>query len=105
MKGESYSGIGFNFQVQDLYATEGQGVIQDRTREHLAASDRTVVACRKILLKAIHDVQQGLEAPYVIRDSTLNRFPQIFAYRTVAPVPAELDWKQYFKTLQGEVAR
>jgi hypothetical protein len=57
MKGDSYSGIGFNFQVQDLCVTEGMGPIGDRTLEHLTSMDRSVVLSRKVLLMAIRDLQ------------------------------------------------
>ena len=66
MRTSCYSGIGYNFQMQDLCITEGIGAIQDRTQEHLAPSDAPIVAARKLMLKAIDDVQAGLaEDPLV----------------------------------------
>jgi phthalate 4,5-dioxygenase oxygenase subunit len=100
MKKESYTGIGFNFQIQDLYATEGQGTIQDRTKEHLTPMDIAIVVARKLLAKAIRDLQQGKEPPNVIRDPKMNRFP-IIAFKGV--LPHEKDWKERVKELEEEI--
>ncbi len=43
MQKDSYSGIGTNFQVQDLCVTEGMGPIMDRSKEHLTSMDVPVV--------------------------------------------------------------
>ena len=101
MKEKSYSGIGFVFPAQDLCVTEGPGSIQDRTREHLVSSDLPLVVARKVQLKAIQDVQEGREAPYVVRDPRLNRFPYVFAFEGVAP--GSTHWKEYLKQLDAEV--
>ena len=47
--------------------TEGAGLIQDRTQEHLGYTDRGIVAMRKMILQAISDVQTGKDPPGVIR--------------------------------------
>jgi hypothetical protein len=101
MKEETYSGIGFVFPAQDLCVTEGPGPIQDRTPEHLVSSDLPLVVARKIQLKAIRDVQEGRDPPYVIRDPGLNRFPHVFAFEGVAP--GSTHWKEYVKKLDSEV--
>jgi phthalate 4,5-dioxygenase len=54
-----------DINVHDQWAVEGMGAIQDRTREHLGTSDRVIVANRRLLLKAIADVQAGGVAPGV----------------------------------------
>jgi len=41
------------------------GPIQDRTQEHLGTSDVLIMANRRVLLKAIEDVQNGASAPGV----------------------------------------
>ncbi len=43
----------------DQWACESMGAIQDRTREHLGTSDRAIMANRRLLVKAIEDVQAG----------------------------------------------
>ncbi len=100
MKSECYSGIGYNFQIHDLCVTEGMGAIQDRTLEHLVSSDRGIVAQRKVLLKAIQDVQEGRDPAHVIRDPELNRFPHMVVYSAV--VPTSTTWKDYCEQLIAE---
>ena len=59
MKTKSYAGMGRKYYDHDKFATESQGTIADRTREHLGLTDRGVVAMRKQLLQAIEDVEAG----------------------------------------------
>ncbi len=59
MATKSYAGMGRKYYDHDKFATESQGVIADRTQEHLGLTDRGVVAMRKQLLKAIEDVEAG----------------------------------------------
>jgi hypothetical protein len=92
MAGDSYTGIGYNFQIQDVYATEGMGVIQDRSKEHLTTMDRSVVAARKIMFKAIRDLQEGREPANVVRDPSRNFF---LLDASDDPVPAGQSWKDY----------
>jgi 5,5'-dehydrodivanillate O-demethylase len=54
--------------AQDHMAWETQGPIADRTREHLATSDRGIVLLRRMLKENIERVQQGLDPMGVIRD-------------------------------------
>jgi phthalate 4,5-dioxygenase len=92
MARDSYTGIGYNFQIQDVYATEGMGVIQDRSKEHLTTMDRSVVAARKIMFKAIRDLQEGREPANVVRDPSRNFF---LLDASDDPVPAQQTWKEY----------
>ncbi len=100
MKQECYSGIGYNFQIHDLCVTEGMGAIQDRTQEHLATTDRGIVAQRKVLLKAIQDVKEGRDPDHVIRDPKKNHFPHMVVYSAV--VPTTTSWKDYCAQLIAE---
>jgi|SRR5690606_8012495 len=56
---KTYTGMGTDINVHDQWAVESQGPIQDRTREHLAASDRCIVTYRRMLVKAIESVLAG----------------------------------------------
>jgi phthalate 4,5-dioxygenase len=58
----TYLGMGLDINVQDQWACESQGPIQDRTREHLGASDRAIIAYRKLLSAQIDKAEQG-DAP------------------------------------------
>ena len=94
MRKESYSGIGTNFQVQDLCVTEGMGPIADRSKEHLTSMDDPVIVARKLLFKAMRDLQEGREQANVVRDPKRNRF-LIDASDDL--VPASQPWKEYVK--------
>ncbi len=94
MRAESYSGIGTNFQVQDLCVTEGMGTIQDRTQEHLTSMDVPVIMARKLLFKAIRDLQEGREPANVVRDAKRNHF---LIDASDDPVPVSQPWKEYMK--------
>lgn len=57
---------------QDFVAWMGQGVIADRTREHLAASDRGVVMMRRRFLRDLKAVANGDDPSGLIRDPQRN---------------------------------
>jgi len=100
MKDQSYSGMGLNFQVQDLCVTEGMGYVQDRTNEHLTSQDMAIVAARKVLFKAIRDLQEGREPANVIRDRKLNYF---LIDSCSDLVPQSQPWKEYVKELESRI--
>lgn len=100
MKTKTFTGMGLNFQAHDAFATESQGVIQDRTAEHLVSSDKAIIAARKLLLTGIEDVKQGREPRHRIRDPKANRFPHLMVISEV--VPGSIDWKDYAKKLVEE---
>jgi phthalate 4,5-dioxygenase oxygenase subunit len=97
MTTKSFTGMGFNFQAHDAFATESQGPIQDRTQEHPVSSDKAIIAARKLLLNGIKDVQEGRDPQHVIRDPRLNRFPHLLVISEI--VPRSTDWKEYAKRL------
>lgn len=55
----TYTGMGQDINVHDQWAVESQGHIQDRTREHLASSDKAIVAFRRMLLAEITKAEAG----------------------------------------------
>ena len=93
MKTKTFTGMGYNFQAHDAFATESQGAIQDRTAEHLVSSDKAIVAARKLLLNAINDVKQGRDPQHVVRDPASNRFSHLQVFSEV--IDASVDWKQH----------
>lgn len=101
MKTETFSGMGLFFPGHDLFATESQGPIQDRTQEHPVSSDKPIVAARKLLLKAVRDVQEGREPLHVIRDPKCNRFPHLVVLSQV--VPSSADWREYAKKVEAGI--
>jgi phthalate 4,5-dioxygenase len=79
----TFTGI-FGVNDQDRAVQEGMGPIYDRSQEHLGTSDVAIVACRQRLLKAVRDLQQGIE-PYAVRH------PGVYAVRpldAVCPIDA-----------------
>jgi phthalate 4,5-dioxygenase len=100
MKTKTYAGMGSGFQAHDAFATASQGAIQDRTDEHLVSSDKAIVAARKLLEKAIRDLQEGREPPHVIREPSQNRFPHLLVISDM--IPDTGDWKEYTRKLEAE---
>lgn len=65
-RSRTYLGMGEDdINVHDQWAVEGMGPIQDRTREHLASTDKVIAAHRRLLLEAIDAVEAGGVAPGV----------------------------------------
>jgi phthalate 4,5-dioxygenase len=56
----NYTGI-LGIQEQDKAMTESMGSIVNRSQEHLGTSDVAIIAARRRLLRAVRDLQQGLE--------------------------------------------
>jgi phenylpropionate dioxygenase-like ring-hydroxylating dioxygenase large terminal subunit len=100
MSTECYTGIGIDFVIHDLWATESQGPIQDRAHEHLGGMDRAIVVARQVLRKAILDLQEGQEPANVVRDPERNRF-RIIARNGV--FPEAKSWKTVAAELETEV--
>lgn len=100
MENKTYAGMGAGFQAHDAFATTSQGAIQDRTGEHLVSSDKAIVAARKVMEKAIDDVQEGKDPPHVARSASGNRFPHLLVVSDM--IPPGSDWKAYTKKLEAE---
>jgi phenylpropionate dioxygenase-like ring-hydroxylating dioxygenase large terminal subunit len=100
MNTHTYAGMGSGFQAHDAFATTSQGPVQDRSAEHLVSSDKAIVAARKLLEKAIKDVQAGREPPHVIRTPEENRLPHLLVVSDM--ISDDSDWKEYTKTLETE---
>jgi phenylpropionate dioxygenase-like ring-hydroxylating dioxygenase large terminal subunit len=101
MKTQSFTGMGFNFQAHDAFATESQGAIQDRTGENLVSSDKAIIAARKLILKAIKDVQENRRPQHVLTDAGANRFPHLMVISEL--IDASVDCKAYVKKLAEKV--
>ncbi len=95
MKTKTFLGLGYGFQAHDALATEGAGPIQDRTQEHLGYTDRVIVAARKLLQRAMKDVEEGRDPPHVIRDPAANEPPEIVVRTDV--IPTDVPWLNYWR--------
>ena len=100
MKSKTYAGMGSGFQAHDAFATASQGAVQDRSEEHLVSSDKVIVAARKMIERAIKDVQAGKEPSHIVRNSAENRFPHFLVISDM--MPDGHNWKEYTKALESE---
>ena len=50
----------------------GQGPLSDRTKEHLATSDKGVILYHNLLLENVAKVEQGEDPMFTIRDEAEN---------------------------------
>ena len=83
--GRHYSGVK-GLAMQDASIQESQGIIADRTKEHLVTTDRAIVAARQLLLKAGSEVQKGGKAPGLSPEAQLVRSASF-----VIPADAEFE--------------
>lgn len=84
---------------QDFIAWLGQGVIADRSQEHLGESDRGVILIRKRFLDDLEAIEAGKDPMALIRDPAANRrvhLPIIERQPAQAPTP--------FRFLAGQPA-
>jgi len=85
-----YSGIeGIN--TQDHAIQESMGPIVDRSQEHLGASDKAIIAMRRMLLQAARSIGQGVDPP-----GTGSEYYRLRAIDKV--LPAGTEWQQELKS-------
>jgi len=93
-----YSGIeAVNPAEQDGCATETMGPIFDRSKEHLAYSDKTIIVLRKMLLSALGELAKGKEPPHVIRQERDRDFLRLRSVKGI--LPAGADWRKIMEGL------
>jgi phthalate 4,5-dioxygenase oxygenase subunit len=85
---DEYSGI-TGIAAQDIAVIQSQGVVADRTAEHLGASDACIAYIRRYMLKMADRVQEGLEPA---RPPTERGFEALESYAVV--VPKGTDWHE-----------
>ncbi len=83
----TYAGVGFDFNVHDTMILEGQGAVQDRTRENLAYTDMAIIAARKMLAEAMED---GAVLPMTGPDGAARRFDDLVS---IDAVTGSEDWR------------
>jgi phenylpropionate dioxygenase-like ring-hydroxylating dioxygenase large terminal subunit len=98
----TYTGMGEDINVHDQWAVESQGAIQDRTREHLASSDKAIAANRRLLLRAMAAVEEG-GRPALLQDAeTTPRLTGPGTIDVMAPSAAwEAHWRQAVERRRG----
>ena len=100
MQTQTYTGMGSGFQTHDAFATGSQGAVQDRTQEHVVSSDIAIVAARKLMEKAIRDIQEGREPPHVIRTAEQNNLSHVLVISDL--LSGVSDWKVYTQTVEKD---
>jgi len=69
---------------QDFLAWTGQGIIADRTKEHLGQSDRGILMLRKRFFEELNGLAEGKEPKAIIRDSVINECVSLpIAHRSI----------------------
>ena len=74
------------------------GALYDRSREHLGASDKGVIAVRRFMLDAVKAFQKGKTPPGIATDPELNDFRH--AESTQAVIDGR-DWHAFWPHLVG----
>jgi len=95
-KRSTFTGMGNDINVHDQWAIESMGAIQDRTREHLGTTDKAILANRRLLLRAIAQVEAG-EAPLMHLDRA--RAATIRGPVTCDAIGPTTGWETYWKEL------
>ncbi|HME61164.1 MAG TPA: hypothetical protein VKH62_07920, partial [Candidatus Binatia bacterium] len=67
------------------------------TKEHLGYSDKTIIALRKMLLKAVNDLAEGKDPPHIIRESNNADFSRLRSVKGV--LRAGRDWREIMEGL------
>ncbi|MCR4471729.1 aromatic ring-hydroxylating dioxygenase subunit alpha [Burkholderia sp. SCN-KJ] len=93
-KTETYTGMGFDINVHDQWAVESQGVIQDRTREHLGTTDKGIIAYRRLLVEAIEKHQAGEKTLMIIDEEQAARLTGPASIDGIGPADR---WDEYWK--------
>jgi nitrite reductase/ring-hydroxylating ferredoxin subunit len=89
----TYTGMGLDINVHDQWAVESMGRIQDRTREHLGASDKAISLYRRVLREQLDRVEAG-EAPIMVLDERAARAIQGPA--TMDGIGPACGWETYW---------
>ena len=95
----TYTGMGMDINVHDQWAVESLGRIQDRTIEHLGASDKAITAYRKKLIKAIEANGNGAALPLVLDEKAAPAYRGPVAIDTIGPAKA---WNEVWKDHEVE---
>ena len=92
----TFLGMGFNFYDHDRFAVESQGDISDRTREHLGASDRAVIAMRRLMFRTIEDLQDG-EVPTLSASNGVDPVADLVVVSQKVPAATENKavWREF----------
>ncbi|WP_424813062.1 Rieske 2Fe-2S domain-containing protein [Roseococcus sp. YIM B11640] len=89
----TYTGMGDDINTHDQWAVESQGAIQDRTREHLASSDKAIAAHRRLLLRGMAAIEEGRRPPLMQDAATA----QLTGPSTIDGMAPTARWEQHWR--------
>ena len=98
-KSETYTGMGDDINVHDQWAVESQGPIADRTKEHLARSDIGITTYRRMLRKAIANVDEGIPPLLVVGEEAARHIRGPAAVDTIGPPDK---WQSHWRKVDEE---
>ena len=90
----TYAGVGYDFNIHDTMILEGQGAIQDRSRENLAYTDMAIIAARKMLTEALDGA-----IPLPMTEPAEARLDHLVSIDAIAPAGA---WRRAWVAKQIE---
>jgi nitrite reductase/ring-hydroxylating ferredoxin subunit len=91
----TYTGMGHDINVHDQWAVESQGQIQDRTKEHLASSDKAIAAYRRLLLRAIAAEEEARPSMMVLDEQAAARLTGPGTIDGMAPAESwDAHWRE-----------
>jgi len=92
---KTFTGMGFDINVHDQWACESLGPIANRTREHLATSDKAVIAYRRLLLRSIEQMEKGETPPMVLDRAAASAMTGPACMDAIAPADGlEAYWRE-----------
>ena len=91
------TGMGGYFLAHDSFASESQGLIHDRSREHLGTTDKFIAAARRLILQGVADVENGKDPMHTVRSDDENDMSHIVVLSEVIPMEEDhmVLWKKY----------
>jgi hypothetical protein len=95
---ETYTGMGLDINVHDQWAVESPGPVFDRTNEHLATSDKAIIAYRRMLRRAIDAVGEGGRLPGIANGDALDTKGPV-AVDAIAP---DAEWQSVWRDRDTE---
>jgi phenylpropionate dioxygenase-like ring-hydroxylating dioxygenase large terminal subunit len=98
----TFTGMGFDINIHDQWACESQGLIADRTREHLGGSDKGVVLYRRILADAIRRSSAGEKPLMVLDEAAAAAITGPPAIDGIAP---SARWEEYWRETEARRRR
>ena len=98
-RSQTFTGMGQDINVHDQWAIEGQGPIQDRTREHLGQSDKAIATYRRMLVAAIEQAMAGERPPMVLTPAEAQAMHGPAAIDGIGPGGA---WVDYWQRIDRE---